>query len=94
MRRFSSGHSISGFRTEPLGSAAPCGQSKRSIQMAFCRRARRIIDCIEKPFRPISSHVNARHHSPSLIETSKNGMHHPGGGLFSLDAAIPTSPSP
>jgi hypothetical protein len=42
-------------------------------------------DYIEKPFRAYFFHINPRHHSLALIETSKNGMHHLMVELFSLD---------
>jgi len=34
----------------------------------------RLCDHIEKPFRAYFFHVNPRHHSPALIETSNSGI--------------------
>ena len=45
----------------------------------------RLSDHIEKPFRAYFFHVNPRHHSPALIETSNSRMHHLMVELFSLD---------
>jgi 2,3-dihydroxybiphenyl 1,2-dioxygenase len=85
---FKPGHSISGFRTGPLG----LGHVVLTVEnidavMPFYVDVLgfRLSDFIEKPFRAYFFHINPRHHSLALIESGKNGMHHLMVELFSLD---------
>lgn len=85
---FSPGHSISGFRTGPLG----LGHAVLTVEnidavMPFYVDVLGfgLSDRMQKPFRAYFFHINARHHSLALIETGRNGMHHLMVELFSLD---------
>jgi catechol 2,3-dioxygenase-like lactoylglutathione lyase family enzyme len=79
---------MSGFRTGPLG----VGHAVLTVEnidavMPFYVDVLGfgLSDYIEKPFRAYFFHINARHHSLALIESSRNGMHHLMVEMFSLD---------
>ncbi len=85
---FQPGRCISGFRTGPLG----MGHAVLNVEhldkvVPFYRDVMgfQLTDWLERPFRAVFMHVNARHHSLALIETGKLALHHLMMELFSLD---------
>ena len=85
---FQPGRAISGFRTGPLGMGHVV-LTVASVDavlpfyldvLGFC-----VSDWTPHPFKAWFLHLNPRHHSLALIETSRPGLHHLMVELYSLD---------
>ena len=87
---FKPGRSISGFRTGPLG----MGHVVMTLESAellhemvafYDNIGFHLTDYYSTPFEARFLHVNQRHHSLALIQSSKNTFHHLMMELFSFD---------
>ncbi|WP_418901307.1 VOC family protein [Terripilifer ovatus] len=76
---FQPGRTMSGFRTGTLGMGhAVFNVTNVDETAAFYRDMLgfKLSDYITAPFRACFFHVNPRHHSLALIESTQNGIHH------------------
>lgn len=85
---FIPGRAIAGFRTGPLGLGHAVLTVERLDAVASFYQdllGFRLSDYMLHPFKACFFHINSRHHSLALIESSSNGIHHLMIELMSLD---------
>lgn len=86
---FVPGRNISGFRTGPLGMGHVVLMTERLDEILpfyMDLLGFRVSDYMNKPFKALFMHTNARHHSLAFVEMGKSGqMHHMMVELFNLD---------